>query len=129
MQQKHEIIIVILIFFIAGFFINSTNSLECKTKYSYCKVLSTNLYNIPSSKSIIFPNDILGTSVSEYKERRGSRGHRRTVTLYRLEFLDKSSTPHMIFKGYSNSMSAEKRGQEIMECIRTEKYPCKFNMY
>lgn len=129
MERKNEILIGILVFLIAGFFVHKSDTLVCDNKYNYCKVLSANIYNISSTKYIIFPKDILETTVSEYKERRGSRGHRRTVTRYRLEFLDKSSTPHMIFKGYSNLMSAEKKGQEIMECIRTEKYPCKFNMY
>ncbi len=129
MSKKTEFIIFIIMLLCAGFFINKEESLLCATQYSYCKVLRTNFYNFSSTTNLLLPKDIIGTTVDSYQVRRGSRGYRRMVTEYELNFLTRSGATYTVFKAYSGFEAAERTGQKIMECLQSENYPCKFGKY
>lgn len=128
-DKKTEIIVFIIMLFLAGFFINKEESLTCDSKYSYCKTLRTNFYNFSSTTNLWPPQEIEVPRISSYQVREGGRRHRRTVTRYELRLVSKSGSSNMVFKGYSTYGSAERKGQEIMECIKQEKYPCKIKKY
>lgn len=128
MDKKTEFIIFIIMLLFAGFFINKEESLSCNSKYSYCKTLRTNFYNFSSTKNLLLPKDIEGTKVLSYRTRTGGR-HSRTVTRYELRFVSKSGPEYKIFDGYASAKYAESTGQEIIECLKHEKYPCKFGKY
>ena len=128
MDKKTEFIIFIIMLLFAGFFINKEESLSCDSKYSYCKTLRTNFYNFSSTKDLLLPKDIEGTKVLSYRTRGGGR-HSRTVTRYELRFVSKYGPEYKIFDGYSSEKYAESSGQEIMECVKQEKYPCKIKKY
>lgn len=116
----------LIIIFVFSFFIKKESVFVCKNKYSFCKLNSVNIYNIPSSKYVFIADDILGTNIQKYTVRKGGRYSHTYETKYKIIVNDKTGKGKEIFRGYSYSGNAQNKANEIMDCLKKENYPCEF---
>ncbi len=124
-----QLILVIAVIFISTLFWDKQEELSCLNKYRYCTLKTTNIYNLSLSRNLFIANNISGTSVTKHTIRTGSKYHRRTETRYRLNFISKTGETKKVFERYYQYSNAVNAGNKIMECLKSENYPCKFSRY
>ena len=129
--SRKEIIIFLIVFFIAGLFLTREVDFNCPDAKSYCTLTTTNLYNIQNSKKQIAPDNIRSFEVEGHIGIHSSSTRRGSTygEMYRMVIRTKTGKLYRIHKSSKNPEFFYNYTTEITECLQKGNYPCKFHIY
>lgn len=98
------------------------SEITCPSKFEFCTIYGTNGLNMQREQKPFIANSVKSIDVKSYSVHR--RHH--SSTYYMISAFDGLGQRKVIFDGYYHSSNAKETADKIMDCIKTENYPCKF---